>query len=160
MSNSAVATFTHANGVEPAGNYTATINWGDGKTSTGTITQSGATYTVKGSHTYSKSGTYTVTTTVVDSQQAVQNSMMMASASMATTAAATTAASPNAAATASDNAAVTSTTDSGPATAVNSTSPASTTIEGAGAQLVADLDSLDALFELLSGLGSDALHLD
>ena len=52
LTNFAVATFTHANGVEPASAFTATINWGDGKTSTGTITQSGTTYTVSGSHRY------------------------------------------------------------------------------------------------------------
>ena len=40
-----MATFTHANGVEPASAFTATINWGDGTTSTGTITLSGTTYT-------------------------------------------------------------------------------------------------------------------
>jgi hypothetical protein len=32
-------------------------------------------------------------------------------------------------------------------------------VNGAGARLVADLDSLDALFELLNSLESDALHL-
>ena len=30
-----MATFTHALGVEPASAFTATINWGDGRTSTG-----------------------------------------------------------------------------------------------------------------------------
>jgi uncharacterized repeat protein (TIGR01451 family) len=53
QSNVAVATFTHANGVEPASAFVATINWGDGTFSTGTISESGSTYTVKGSHTYS-----------------------------------------------------------------------------------------------------------
>jgi uncharacterized repeat protein (TIGR01451 family) len=62
--NITVATFTHANGVEPPSAFSATINWGDGKTSSGTITLSGTTYTVKGSHSYLHSGTYTVTTTV------------------------------------------------------------------------------------------------
>jgi PKD repeat protein len=66
QSNVKVATFTHANGVEPASAFIATVNWGDGSTSAGTITQSGTTYTVKGSHTYAKNGTYTVTTTVVE----------------------------------------------------------------------------------------------
>ena len=66
QSNVTVATFTHANGVEPASAFVATINWGDGTTSTGTITESGTTYTVKGSHTYSSNGSHTVTTTVVE----------------------------------------------------------------------------------------------
>src|SRR4029077_17716234 len=46
----AVATFTHANGVEPAGDFTATVNWGiTGHTAdTGTVTQNGdGSYTVK-----------------------------------------------------------------------------------------------------------------
>lgn len=65
-SNIVVATFTHANGVEPASAFSATINWGDGKTSTGSITQSGATYTVRGSHNYRSSGSHTITTTVTE----------------------------------------------------------------------------------------------
>ena len=71
-SNLAVATFTHANGVEPTGAFTATINWGDGKTSTGTISLSGTTYTVTGSHRYSKAGSYTITTTVSEIGQAAE----------------------------------------------------------------------------------------
>jgi uncharacterized repeat protein (TIGR01451 family) len=68
LTNFTVATFTHANGVEPASAFTATINWGDGKTSLGTITQSGTTYTVKGSHAYlSQSDVgFTITTTVTE----------------------------------------------------------------------------------------------
>jgi uncharacterized repeat protein (TIGR01451 family) len=60
-----VATFTHAGGVHAANYYTATINWGDGSTSAGTITKSGTTFTVKGSHTYAANGSHTVSTTVV-----------------------------------------------------------------------------------------------
>jgi len=60
------ATFTHAGGVEAASAFTATIKWGDGKTSTGTITQSGTTYTVKGSHRYTGGGSHTITTTVTE----------------------------------------------------------------------------------------------
>lgn len=67
LSNVTVATFTHANGVEPASAFVATIHWGDGTTSTGTVTKSGATYTVKGSHSYTHSGTHTITTTVTES---------------------------------------------------------------------------------------------
>jgi hypothetical protein len=59
-----VASFTHVNGLESSSAFTAIINWGDGKTSVGTITQSGATYTVVGSHRYSKAGSHTIKTTV------------------------------------------------------------------------------------------------
>jgi uncharacterized repeat protein (TIGR01451 family) len=70
--NIVVATFTHANGVEPASAFRATIDWGDGKTSTGTITLSGTTYTVTDSHRYSKPGSHTVTTTVTEIGQAAE----------------------------------------------------------------------------------------
>jgi len=63
-SNLAVGTFTHAGGIEAASAFTATIAWGDNSTSTGTITQSGTTYTVFGSHSYTKGGSHVITTTV------------------------------------------------------------------------------------------------
>jgi uncharacterized repeat protein (TIGR01451 family) len=66
VSGVVVATFTHASGVEPTSAFVATINWGDGTTSVGTITLSGSTYRVTGSHTYAQSGTHTVTTTVTE----------------------------------------------------------------------------------------------
>jgi uncharacterized repeat protein (TIGR01451 family) len=72
VSNVTVATFTHANGVEPASAFIATIDWGDGTSSQGTVTESGTTYSVVGSHKYQK-GTnrgHTVTTTVVESGSA------------------------------------------------------------------------------------------
>jgi uncharacterized repeat protein (TIGR01451 family) len=71
-SNLTVATFTHANGVEPASAFSATIDWGDGKTSTGTVTQSGSTYSVVGSHRYRTSGTHTIRTTVTEVGAAAQ----------------------------------------------------------------------------------------
>lgn len=72
LSKATVATFTHAGGIEPVSAFTATINWGDGKTSTGTITLSGTTYTVSGSHKYRRTGTYTITTTVTEIGNAAQ----------------------------------------------------------------------------------------
>ena len=66
LSNVTVATFTHANGVYPASSFSATINWGDGTTSAGTITQSGTTYSVVGSHSYRGGGKHTITTTVTE----------------------------------------------------------------------------------------------
>jgi uncharacterized repeat protein (TIGR01451 family) len=78
QSNIQVATFTHANGVEPASDFVATINWGDGTTSTGSITESGTTYKVKGSHTYATNGSHTVTTTVVEASGGGSMSAMIA----------------------------------------------------------------------------------
>src|SRR5262249_15385355 len=66
VNNLVVATFTHASAVEPASAFSATINWGDGKTSSGTISLSTGTYSVVGSHRYKQGGSHTVTTTVTE----------------------------------------------------------------------------------------------
>lgn len=54
-----VATFSDANPLGSAGEFGATIVWGDGKSSNGTIVASGGTYKVVGSHSYAKKGIYT-----------------------------------------------------------------------------------------------------
>jgi len=66
LNNVTVATFTHANGLEPASEFTATIDWGDGTSSSGTVTLSGTNYTVSGSHTYSDEKSYAVKVEVTD----------------------------------------------------------------------------------------------
>ncbi|MBI3412149.1 MAG: DUF11 domain-containing protein [Planctomycetes bacterium] len=66
QNNIVVATFTHANGVEPVSAFVATINWGDGRTSGSTITLSGTTYTVRGTHLYVSGFSHLVTTTVTE----------------------------------------------------------------------------------------------
>jgi len=51
----------------PPSAYAATVNWGDGMTSAGTVTgPNGGPYTVSGSHTYSIDGSYTVTVSVTE----------------------------------------------------------------------------------------------
>ena len=65
-----VGTFTDANPFGLLADITASINWGDGMTSAGTVTQPGGVGTVFlvfGTHTYAEEGTYPVTTTVTDS---------------------------------------------------------------------------------------------
>jgi predicted alpha-1,2-mannosidase len=53
-----------------AADYTASVDWGDGSTSAGTITAGQlSTYAVKGSHTYSKPGYYRVAVSVTDGKQ-------------------------------------------------------------------------------------------
>jgi hypothetical protein len=47
-----VASFTHGQGNEPASDFTATINWGDGTSSSGTVTLVNGVYQVTGSHAY------------------------------------------------------------------------------------------------------------
>jgi large repetitive protein len=60
-----VATFTDPTGAQPVGTYSASINWGDGTApSAGTITVSGGTFSVAGTHTYTNAGPFTVTVAV------------------------------------------------------------------------------------------------
>src|SRR5258708_3792914 len=49
-----------------AGPFSATINWGDGTASSGTVTVSGSNFTVSGSHTYANTGTFPLTLPVND----------------------------------------------------------------------------------------------
>jgi hypothetical protein len=55
-----VATFTDPGGSEPPGAFTATIDWGDGATSTGTLSRSADGYTVTGGHTYTDEGKFAI----------------------------------------------------------------------------------------------------
>lgn len=61
-----VATFSDSNTVNVAGDFVATIDWGDGTTSTGTISGSNGVFTVSGSHTYTQSGQDTITVNVAE----------------------------------------------------------------------------------------------
>jgi hypothetical protein len=58
--------FSDADPGGTASDYTATITWGDGSTSTGIISASGSSFTATGGHTYAKHTTYTVTVTIKD----------------------------------------------------------------------------------------------
>jgi hypothetical protein len=61
-----IATFTDPGGAESTSGYTATINWGDSTTSTGTVALvSGNNFRVNApSHTYAEEGNYTVNVTL------------------------------------------------------------------------------------------------
>jgi parallel beta-helix repeat protein len=66
-----VATFQVNGPQRPADSFNATINWGDNSLpSSGSITLSGNIYTIRGSHTYFREGTFAVTITLAsaDSQ--------------------------------------------------------------------------------------------
>jgi hypothetical protein len=88
-----VATFTHANGVEAAGDFTATVDWGIAghHADPGTVTQDGSgTYHVSATRPVFNAGTYTVSvgisednasTTVTDTQVVNQASTSTAVAS-------------------------------------------------------------------------------
>jgi hypothetical protein len=47
-----VATFSDSSTATPASDFTATVNWGDGTITSGTVSGSGGTLTVSGNHTY------------------------------------------------------------------------------------------------------------
>lgn len=62
-----VATFTDANPAATTADFTATISWGDGSTSAGTVSGPvGGPFSVTGSHSYSEDGTYRIGTTIAD----------------------------------------------------------------------------------------------
>ncbi len=62
-----VATFTDGNPLAGAVDFKATIAWGDGTSSAGTVTpQGGGVFAVSGMHTFGTAGNYTVTVTIVD----------------------------------------------------------------------------------------------
>jgi hypothetical protein len=65
--NGKVANFTDANSTAGASDFNATIDWGDGSTnSPGTVSGSGSSYGVSGSHTYTTTGYFTVKVHIVD----------------------------------------------------------------------------------------------
>jgi hypothetical protein len=65
---SATVTVATLSKLPASGTITASINWGDATAaSAGTVTTSGTTGTVSGTHTYASAGHYTVTTTITDS---------------------------------------------------------------------------------------------
>jgi hypothetical protein len=59
-----VATFTDGDSLTPAGDYTASINWGDGTTTSGTVSGSSGSFTVSGGHTYASIGSFPLTVSV------------------------------------------------------------------------------------------------
>jgi hypothetical protein len=63
----AVASFTDANPNGAVGEFAATITWGDGRTSSGTITaNAGGGFAVTGTHTYAEEGVNVVAVTITD----------------------------------------------------------------------------------------------
>jgi PKD repeat protein len=59
-----VAKFTTGDPEATSGQFTASINWGDQTTGLGVISQSGTTFDISGSHTYTSHGSYNVVITV------------------------------------------------------------------------------------------------
>src|SRR5262249_22521217 len=61
---SPLVTFTDANPFGTVSDFTATVAWGDGTSSTGTVSASGAGFAVSGSHAYGVPGSYSVVVTI------------------------------------------------------------------------------------------------
>jgi len=61
-----VLTFTDADPLGSASEFTASINWGDGHTTSGTVTGSNGTYAVAAGNTYTEEGTLNLSVTIND----------------------------------------------------------------------------------------------
>jgi hypothetical protein len=62
-----VATFTTANTAEPASDFAAQVNWGDGTPVTGAaVTGTAGSYSVASGHLYTTAGSYTAVVTITD----------------------------------------------------------------------------------------------
>ena len=77
-----VATFKDPDPTGTASEYAATISWGDGSTSSGTISGTASKFTVTGSHTYSKSGSYKITVTITDTDASSNNATVSSTANI------------------------------------------------------------------------------
>ena len=67
FANQIVGVITDSDQNAPASGFSATIDWGDGNSSVGTVTFTGpGTFTVSGSHTYAAAGNYTFSLQVTD----------------------------------------------------------------------------------------------
>jgi hypothetical protein len=71
-----VATFIDANPGDHTADFTASISWGDGITSQGSISYNSeaGTYAVTGDHTYTEEGTYAVSVNITDAGSSTANS--------------------------------------------------------------------------------------
>ncbi|MDR3663814.1 MAG: SdrD B-like domain-containing protein, partial [Mycobacterium sp.] len=61
-----VATFSDSDTVSPASAFSATIDWGDGTTTTGDISGGSGSFTVSGDHSYGDEGQYAVVVTLAE----------------------------------------------------------------------------------------------
>jgi YVTN family beta-propeller protein len=79
---STVAAFTDRDPASTAGEYSATIDWGDATASTpGTISgPTGGPFTVSGTHMYAEQGTYSVTVTITDVDNRKNNATVISTA--------------------------------------------------------------------------------
>jgi hypothetical protein len=83
-SNTDVASFTDPNTADTASAFTATIDWGDGTTTPGTVVGSNGSFTVQGGHTYTDEDSVLVTVNVLrpadNSQLTIQDGLSVSDA--------------------------------------------------------------------------------
>jgi hypothetical protein len=75
-----VASFHDPDTSATAAEYSATIDWGDGTSSAGTISGSGGSFDVNGTHTYAEQGSYTVKVTITDVDNPANSATAMSTA--------------------------------------------------------------------------------
>jgi hypothetical protein len=78
-----VATFTDPDPAAVAGDYAAMIEWGDGVTTSGTITGGAGSFTVEGTHTYADEGSYPVAVTITDVDNPLNTKITSSTATIA-----------------------------------------------------------------------------
>lgn len=83
LNNVPVATFTAGNGSEPAADFKAVIVWGDGATTTGNVMESGGSYVVTGSHTYTDINDNPVVVGIVDTTNVANTGVVVDSGNIA-----------------------------------------------------------------------------
>lgn len=81
--NGTVATFTDPDASSTASEYSATISWGDGSSSAGTVSgPNGGQFTVTGSHTYAEEGTDSTSVLIQDVDNATNSATASGSATV------------------------------------------------------------------------------
>jgi VCBS repeat-containing protein len=71
LANTSIASFVAFDANAPASTFTATIDWGDGSSSPGTVVGVDGSFTVQGGHTYAEEGSYALHTTIATAEAAV-----------------------------------------------------------------------------------------
>jgi hypothetical protein len=77
-----VATFTDTVAGRTAADFTASITWGDGATTTGTVTAAGGTFTVSGTHAYATPGVFPVAVTLAEAAPGTATTTAVGSATV------------------------------------------------------------------------------
>jgi hypothetical protein len=78
-----LATFTDAYSVNAAADFAATISWGDGSNSTGTVSDGNGVLSVTGTHTYTDEASFTVTVTLTDKNPGTATASALSTAAVA-----------------------------------------------------------------------------